>query len=548
MNNKRNSIIILAKNINMDKEYVNIIDYSESSLVSLCESNAHLVSKQTNYSFLRPDSNVINVGVPYATCLEANYIAMQNPSYSNKWFFAFIDKVEYNSELSTNIYFTVDEISTWWSYWTKKDCFVIREHVNDDTIGKYTIPEGLEHGEYVIVGAQQDNLGSDLKIVMGSTVEVNDDIDIGGGVYNGIPSGVCYYIYDSAGDWQETDTGTLSGALKMLANHGRSDAVKCVFLAPSWLAIKNLGTVFAQNSTTPVTSYMFVTRINALDGYTPKNNKMLTSPYCGIVLSNASGQATMLEQELWDVGDDGMTLVIQGCLTPGCSVRCYPYNYKGVANNYDEGISLGKYPSLNWQTDVYTNWLTQNGVSLGAIKLNAVQAGVVGSVANMAIGAGEIAVGASTGNAMGIASGMGSIEGGILGLYSTMQEQYQHSFMSPTISGSLNCGDVITASGINKFHVYKMTIKKEYAKSIDDFLTKFGYKVNSLKQPNFTGRTYWNYVQIGSGEIIGVSSGTLSVPESSMDIINKVFRKGTTIWHNHDNIGNYSLNNSIVSN
>ena len=32
----------------------------------------------------------------------------------------------------------------------------------------------------------------------------------------------------------------------------------------------------------------------------------------------------------------------------------------------------------------------------------------------------------------------------------------------------------------------------------------------------------------------------------NMDIINKICRNGVTIWHNHANIGNYSLNNSIV--
>ena len=84
MNNKRNSTIILAKDINMDKEYSNIIDYSENQIVSLCESQAHLVAKQQNYSFLRVGENKINVGLSYATCLQANYIAMQNPYYSNK--------------------------------------------------------------------------------------------------------------------------------------------------------------------------------------------------------------------------------------------------------------------------------------------------------------------------------------------------------------------------------------------------------------------------------------------------------------------------------
>ena len=539
MNEKRNSIVILAKNINMDKEYQNVIDYHEADLVNLLRGEEHLVIEQNNYSFIKVGENRISVQIPYTICLQANYMAIQNPYYNNKWFFAFINNVEYSSDKATIINFTVDEISTWWDYFSKnKKSFVVREHVNDDTVGLHTMPEGLETGEYVTTNVIQDDLGSDLKIIMGSTVEVNDDTNIGGGVYNGIPSGVCYYVYDSAGDYRETDTSKLSGALKMLASHGKSEAVKCVFLAPSWLAPKNAGTVFVANTTQPVTEYMFVPRITALDGYIPKNKKLLCYPYCGIVLSNSSGQATFYNQELWENGDDGMTLVIKGCLTPGCSVRCYPYNYKGIAENYDEGISLGKYPSLNWQTDVYTNWLTQNGISLGAIKLNADQLGQFNGISNIGFGLASLYG--------GDLSGVAEIKEGINDLWDNMQEKYKHSFMTPTINGSLNCGDVITSSGINKFFAYSMTIKEEFAKSIDDFFTKFGYKVNSLKVPNFTGREYFNYVQIGKSEIIGLSNNIINIPESSMDIINAVFRKGTTIWHNHDNIGNYNLNNTII--
>ena len=31
-----------------------------------------------------------------------------------------------------------------------------------------------------------------------------------------------------------------------------------------------------------------------------------------------------------------------------------------------------------------------------------------------------------------------------------------------------------------------------------------------------------------------------------MSEINNACRKGVTIWHNHDNVGNYSLDNSII--
>lgn len=32
-----------------------------------------------------------------------------------------------------------------------------------------------------------------------------------------------------------------------------------------------------------------------------------------------------------------------------------------------------------------------------------------------------------------------------------------------------------------------------------------------------------------------------------MDIINDAYKCGITIWHNHTNIGNYSLDNSIIN-
>lgn len=546
MNNKKTSILILAKNIKMDKEYTNIIDYNESDLVSLCESDEHLVAKQQNYSFIKIGENRISVGLPYSTCIKANYIAMQNSLYSNKWFFAFIDSVEYSSENATIINYTVDEISTWWDYWQRKNCFVEREHVNDDSLGANTIPEGLETGEYIVSGYQQDDINTDLTTVLATTRDPNDLVNVAMGIYNGITSGVGYYRYDRVlKRWHiGEESKTLEYAMEQLA--GQSDAIVALFLAPKWLAGGNSTNIPIASTTNPISQYMFVSRINKLDGYTPKNNKCLCFPYCYIELSNGAGQATTYNQERWDNGDNGMALIIQGCLTPGCSIRCYPYNYNGLADNYDEGISLGKYPQLNWITDHYTNWLTQNGMSLGAIKLNAEQAQVFNGIGQIGLGAGSIVASASSGNLLGAASGMNDIKEGASDLFNSMQERYRHSLIPPTLHGSLNNGDVITATGTNKFHVYKMTVKQEYAKSIDSYFTKFGYRVNALKTPNFTGRQYFNYIKIAGGETIGYSNGEINVPKTSMQIINSVFRRGTTIWHDHNNIGNYSLDNTII--
>ena len=92
-----------------------------------------------------------------------------------------------------------------------------------------------------------------------------------------------------------------------------------------------------------------------------------------------------------------------------------------------------------------------------------------------------------------------------------------------------------------------MSIQEQYARVIDDYFDKYGYKTNLCKIPNQTGRRYWNYVQISASEDIGYSTNTTrSVPAGSMNIINNIYRNGVTIWHSHENLGDYLLTNDIL--
>ena len=49
-------------------------------------------------------------------------------------------------------------------------------------------------------------------------------------------------------------------------------------------------------------------------------------------------------------------------------------------------------------------------------------------------------------------------------------------------------------------------------------------------------------IEIGMNESIGYGS----VPSKYMEEINGACRKGITIWHDHSNLGDFSLNNTIV--
>lgn len=87
-----------------------------------------------------------------------------------------------------------------------------------------------------------------------------------------------------------------------------------------------------------------------------------------------------------------------------------------------------------------------------------------------------------------------------------------------------------------------MRAKTEYIKIINDYFSRFGYKINRVLEPNIIGRTNWNYLEIGTTECIGYGD----TPTNFIETINNACRRGATIWHNHNNIGKYNLSNSII--
>ena len=538
----RTGKVIIAKNIKLDKEYKDILTYNETQMLALVQTNQ--VASTTNCSFLDINKNVIDTNFTYANALKCNYMAIENPTYSNKWFFAFIDKVQYINNNTTRIYYTIDVWSTWRDYITFSDAFVIREHVSDDTIGLHTVPEDVEMGEPVQVEAPSKlfSAGNQCYICVGTTEFPDGMPQVDNArIYNGIYSGLYYLVFNSA--------TYVSNFLYIMDKSAKSEAIVSIFLLPQSYPIGSTwyhgypqdpslsgydyeyGLITNTNSSTILVNEVYFTPVNKLAGnFEPKNNKLLTYPYRYMYLTNNVGSDVIFKYE--DFTSNLPKFTIVGSISPGCSIKCVPLNYKNVAdsggsmNSYNFGIVGGKYPVCSWKSDTYTNWLTQNGVNIG---LNLLASGV------------SIVAGVASGNAAGVA-------GGVIGIGNTIGQVYQHSLIPDQAKGNTNSSDISYSSGMLDFVAYKMSIRPEYAKIIDDYFTIRGYKVNSLKVPNFNTRPIFNYVQISSESTIGYSnSNTYNVNASDMDIINNIFRQGTTLWHNHANIGNYSLDNRIVS-
>ena len=541
-----NSKILLVKNIHIDRQYTNVLSYSEAQMLELCQAN--LVAQADNYSFLRPTGSIM-AGFTYSQCLQANYIAFQNPDYSNKWFFAWIDDVIYKGDKNTEITFTIDAWSTWFDKWQKKVCFINRQHVNNDTIGLHTIPENLDVGEVIQENITEDSaygndfgywiaVASNWKIKDGSTG--TETLESNKGTQN---SGITVYDNTVFGTqlffFHITDLSSFADLVLLLLRtnvDGHIEDVQNIFILPD-VAIEqskltqHTASVVGQNFSfytmgydlTPEKFNTEIDKITTFSDYTPKNNKCFVYPYNYLFVSNNQGSNNIYKYE--DFNTEKCIFENQFSIAIGGSGRIVPKNYKGMATNDDEALALGKYPTCAWSSDAFTNWLTQNSVNM-AVSLGLTAGAIAGTIAT-----GGATAPALAGAVMSVAGNIGN----------TIGQFYQASLL-PNVNGGQANGDVIWACNRNVFSFRQMRVKTEYLKIIDDYFTRFGYAIKSLAMPNITGRKYWNYVEIGASEEIGYGE----VPAKYMDTINNACRRGVTIWHNHANVGNYSLDNTIV--
>lgn len=543
-----NSKIILVKNINIDRQYTNVLSYTEAQMLELCRSQGHLVAQAENYSFLR-NTGTIMAGFTYAQCLQANYIAFQNPDYSNKWFFAWIDDVIYKGDKNTEITFTVDAWSTWFDKWNKKVCFINRQHVNNDTIGLHTIPENLDVGEVIEEQETEDeSYGNEFGYYVGvlSNWEIKDGSNgteilpinkgrqnAGISVYDNTVFGEKLFLFNITSLSSFTD---LALFILRTNSDGHIEDINNIFIIPN-LAItvsqlvQHTATVGEQSfhwytlnyDMSPTKFNTTITKRHSFTNFQPKNNKCFVYPYNYLFVSNNNGSNNIFKYE--DFTSNSCVFENQFSIAIGGSGRLVPKNYKNMNTNDDEALPTGKYPTCAWSSDAFTNWLTQNGVNL---------------VASIALTAGGVATAIATGGATLpiVAGAITSVAGTVAGTIG----QFNQASLAPNIAGGQATGDVLWACNRNKFTFREMRVKNEYLKIIDDYFTRFGYAIKSLELPNITGRRYWNYVEIGASEEIGYGE----VPSKYMDIINNACRRGVTIWHNHTNLGNYNLDNAII--
>ena len=479
------------------------------------------------------------------TIRQYNYLMWQNSAYSNKWFYAFIKSMTYVSDGYTDVVFEVDPLQTWMFDITIKPSFVEREHTDDDTVGNNTLPENVELGPYVknsIMGTPQ--IGpNDFWYAVGVSEVIGTMTNMPSSKVNGLPNGLFYILTDSVSQ--------LHTIAEMYDEAGKANAIYSMFVFPRMILYIRQGdsgtnayrssTWSYDHGTMHVAMNLYVPTSSDLVGkiienykiavptrvgmsYTPRNKKLLTFPYCYFNISNNAGTTVSYCYEDFD-GQPSFDM--DGVLTNGCATKLYPTNYKNMThfsgdiqdNPYEFGVTGAKYPSISWNSDAYTNWLTQNAVNIGI--------GIGGTALSTVAGV-------ATGNYVGATASL------LSGVSSAVSQFYEASLIPNQASGNTNVGDLDFTKHKNKFTVFPMSIKPQYAQVIDDYFDLVGYKTCRVKVPNTAHRQQWWYTKTINVNIVG------NVPNDEMNKIKDAYNNGLTFWRNPANFLNYSLSNGIV--
>ena len=526
-------------NTPLEDDMKNTLYFASSSAQKSYMDN-NVLRTYTNVSYQR-DTSTFRCPSHIDTIRGCNYIMYQNTAYSNKWFYGFIKKMVYISDGLTDVEFEIDPIQTFMFDITIKPSFVEREHTNDDTAGNNTLPEDVELGEFV----KNTNTGTPQigSTTMWYAVGVSDLI---GSIdhkpaskINGLPNGLFYIFTDSVSH--------LHDIAEMYDDAGKAGAIYSMFVFPQTLLYIN-GSWAYQSATwtyngntvhtslnvkVPTTSSLVGTIVESFNvskptrvgmSYEPRNKKLLSFPYCYFNVSNNSGTTVTYHYEDFD-GTPNFKMV--GVLNNGCSTKLYPTNYKNMTifggdvqdNPFDYGVTGGKYPAISWNSDSYTNWLTQNAVNIG-------------------IGMGSTALstvaGAVTGNFVGAGASFFN------GVSNAVSQFYEASLIPNQALGNTNVGDLNFTAHNNKFTVFPLSVKPQYAQIIDDYFDLFGYKTCRVKVPYVNHRQNWWYTKTIDCNITG------DVPNDYMNKIKQAYNNGITFWRNPSNFLNYSVSNAIL--
>lgn len=507
-----------------------------------------------------------------------NYLMFQNASYNNKWFYAFVTKLEYIQRNTTYVHFQIDVLQTWLFEIDFKDSYVIREHCKlwntDGTPVINTIDEGLNYGtEYDVVSVDHFHPSDGIFWLVIASKQIIEGSNEYNPVLNGIVQPLSYYVmpFKQDGTMPTTTVGGVavppidmrSLLQKLYLADGATNNIVSISVT-DYIGTGTTTSTSVALSGSQFEAVMFgeaedtIIRLNELedystssttftdkyDGYHSVNeSKLLMYPYTVLTLTDSKGNSVDYKNEY--INSNDISIVSKGSIGTANKVSYY-------VNSYLQGsLSNGSIPLLGHGvintdpndvpvlTDLLSAYLQGNKNSIQVQQKSAVFNGYMGAIGGGISAVASIAQGSVGGLASGLTSVVGSVGNSQLQLQGIQAKQQDIANVPPSISNMGSNTSFDYGNGINGIYLVKRHIKQEYINQLEAYFKQFGYKVNLVKQPNFHTRENYNYIQTNDCNIVG------SLNNDDLNEIKKCFDRGITLWHTND-VGNYSLSNEVI--
>lgn len=573
-----NGTVKILRNIHLDNSYNHTIFFDNPTAQYNYFSGQYKVKYElTNQQYQRKERGWIQVDLNQNQLLDCTYLMFNNRNYtlrpsgqqgtSLKWFYAFILNVEYINEGVSKINYEIDEMQTWMFDYLVEECFIEREHTDNDGMFNNLIEEDIDIGTDLNVQLyRRYDLNPDKVMVIYTSEVIADDPEDEdtkyhleaasarqiGDYFTGI--GMRYFdLSSSAPDYGIDAFGEF---LHKYIDNGFEDAILSIYQYPHFI-------INAYIDTHTTDTWTVSPSFNNIDSYVPKNNKLFNYPYNFLKLSNNKGDDCIFKYEMWNTQSDIGNFELNGVAVGIPSVMCYPLNYRDMPKDYENGLMYTGFNECAWVGDAYQIWLAQNRKNLdlatkvgagallvgGALALGGATAGMLPMLqlpqsVPLNIGAGNLLSPAGGNVLTNVAVGGGSTSGGarlmrygagaILGAITSKVMAKNRLEATPRPAhGHINNDIFNMQNDLTGYTCYQITIRKEYAKIIDEYFSKFGYACKQIKRPNIHVRRNWTYTKTVGCEIIA------NLPSDVINKLCEIYDNGITFWSDGDNIGNY---------
>ena len=385
-------------------------------------------------------------------------------------------------------------------------------------------------------------------------------------------------IYDSNGhlDTNGIDPGitgsehgykSLVRFLEIVNALGKSESIVKVVLVPDYILSKDptsdttLNFLLERHGEVTSIYSNTITIGNSVDGYTPKNKKLMCYPYNYYVLDNNEGQQKTYKPQFFNNG----SLTFQGisCIAEG-GVIIYPIDYyTSTSDDINNGLQKTIARQMPYVISSYKDWLANSTISRNIGLRNNYVNGVLSISSGILGGSGDLTDSYSEWNKKAVKAERegktfdepppkkGSIAGkaGFIGkaigttanamgnaynyISSLAAQNAEHKEVPNSLVGTFD-GYMNLCASRYSFTLYNMTVANHIAQRIDNYFSAYGYKINDWKEVKLKVRNNWTFVKTA-----GCAIEPDHIPTMFEEQINAIFDNGITFWSNTSGFMNY---------